>query len=154
MKMFAGAFISLLLLGCATAREVNLVAFTSHNAIDASVYELLATPERFDGHSVRVIGVVKFSFAFEGESGIYATTDDYRHETQGKVEISGFDQRLDVNEDALAGINGTYAIVEGVFHARPSIPKPSRDSSSNVCIGKCWGGGTIEHVNRVSSWQY
>ncbi|GHC12769.1 hypothetical protein [Thermomonas carbonis] len=154
MKILAAAVLSLLLFGCATVSELNAVAFSRHDAIDASVYELLAAPEKFDGHSVRVIGVVKFSFAFEGKSGVYATPDDYRHNTQGNIEMTGFDPKFNVDQSSLSSINGTYAVVEGIFRARPQIPKPSSDSSSRICMGRCWGGGTIEHVNRVSSWQY
>ena len=153
-KAFATAVVFFALTGCSTTSEWDAVAFLRQDAIDASVYELLAAPERYDGRPVRVIGVVRFSFDYESRSGVYATTDDYRHRTDGVIDIGSIEPIIATDERSLSRMNGTYAVIEGVFRAKPPIPLPAKDGSIAVCAGKCWGGGTIERVSRVSSWQF
>ena len=131
-----------------------MFAFQRQGAIDASVYELLAAPGRFDGRAVRVIGVAGFSFMHNGISGVYATPDDFRHNTQALIEIAGFEPGVLAQEQALMRLNGKYVLVEGVFQARPAPPRQPTEGETLICVGRCWGSGFLNAVNRVSPWQY
>jgi hypothetical protein len=76
---------------------------------DASIVELIATPEVFDGKRVRTVGYVHFEF--EG-NGLYLHKEDYAH----SLYLNG------LWVDLAKGVSGTdcqdrYVLVEGTFRS-------------------------------------
>ena len=152
IKILAASLLHLSLTGCVTSSGVDIVAFKRQDVVEASIYELLAAPDRFDGRPVQVIGVGSFSFIHEGFSGIYVTTDDFKHQTKGVIELHLLEPHFEKREKELIRLTGKHVLVEGVFHARPVAPEPA-EGFKIVCVGTCWGGGYIDQVSRVSLWQ-
>jgi len=103
----------------------------------ASLIELIARPEQFDGKAVRVIGFVNFEF--EG-NGLYVSRNDWEHSiARNGVWIdppSGFDSD---SAPSRKSPNQEYVIVEGIFNA------------ANRGHMGMWSGA-IERVSRLEGW--
>lgn len=77
-----------------------------------SLIQLIATPERFNGKCVRVIGYAKLEF--EGDA-LYLHEEDYKHAITRNalwLTLEGNSFNLEKGE-----INNTYVIVVGKFNA-------------------------------------
>ena len=88
--------------------------------------QLLATPERFDGQLVRVIGYVHFEF--EGNA-VYLHREDFVH----GISKNG------LWVTAAPTFNDTYAILEGRFNAQ---------KTGHMGLF----GGSIVDVRRLDRW--
>ena len=144
MARFSIALIFLTLVGCST-QPAHMFGNAETLAKDVSVQELLGSPDVFDGKEVRVIGVAKFDFRFEGVSALYTSKDDLSYGTFSLVGIASFDTELTKHKASFAKLTGKFVLVEGVFHA---VPK----NWGTVCIGTCWPAGYLSNVNRVQAW--
>ncbi len=80
-------------------------------AEDATMVELIATPERYHGKLVRVIGVGNLEF--EGDC-ILLSKDEQKYRGDHRIWISFCDRAI-TYEEAQA-LNGKYVIVEGIFN--------------------------------------
>ena len=79
---------------------------------DVSMYQLVSTPERFDGKRVRVIGYLHLEF--EG-NGLYAQQEDFAyHLYKNGVWISISDCRYANNPP----INDAYVLIEARFNGK------------------------------------
>ena len=132
------------LVACST-QPTRMFGSANTLAKDVSVQELLGSPNVFDGKEVRVIGVAKFDFGFEGVSALYTSKDDLAHSTFSYVGLATLDSKLFKYKASFEGLNGQFVLVEGVFHM---VPK----NWGTVCIGVCWPTGYLSNVNRVQAW--
>jgi hypothetical protein len=148
LKSLIGISLTLCLSACATPRIQDFGA--AHiESLNVSVQELLGQPDFFDGHRVRVVGVAQFDFGFEGVSGIYVSSEDFKRSTNSYVEITSLSKELSSNKESLDSLSGQYVFLEGVFH-KPAVSWPQE---GGLCLGVCKTSGTIEHVSRVRQWQ-
>ena len=148
LKPLIGILLALCLSACATSRVEDFG--TAHTeSLNVSVQELLGRPDFFDGHRVRVVGVVQFDFGFEGVSGIYVSSEDFKRSTNSYVEITSLSKDLSSNKRSLEGLSGQFVLLEGVFH-KAAVRWPQ---NGGVCLGVCKTSGTIDHVSRVRKWQ-
>lgn len=104
--------------------------------VDASIVELIATPERFHGKLVRVIGVGNLEF--EGNY-ISLNTEEWRHFGDHRLWISLGDPGITYDE--ATAYNGKYVIVEGIFNM---------NNSGHGSLFK----GAIENVSRYDLWDF
>jgi hypothetical protein len=107
---------------------------TRDDLLPVSLIQLIATPEQYDGHVVRVIGFVHIEF--EGNA-IYLHREDYQH------NIIANALWLD-HPECMTGVKGKplvsgYALVEGTFNAK------NRGHMSLF-------SGAIEKIDRCHSW--
>jgi len=97
---------------------------------DVSIVQLLATPEKFDGKLVRVIGFL--CLAFEGDA-VYLHREDFDHAlTQNALWV-------DVPEKCDEGLSRKYVLLEGTF-----------DAGDHGHMGLF--GGAIRKITRMSPW--
>lgn len=78
----------------------------------ASLVQLIATPGRFDGKIVKVIGFVHYGFE---DSALYLHREDF--ESNLISNSIGIDLRAEVAKGHTM-INDHYVLLEGTFHAR------------------------------------
>ncbi|MBI1921699.1 MAG: hypothetical protein HYS23_11550 [Geobacter sp.] len=104
---------------------------------DVSLINLIATPERYHGRRVRVIGVANFEF--EGNA-LYLSKADVNLVTKNAVWLSPDTATLKVTEPTLAhDFNGQYVLVEGLFNM-----------NNHGHLGMA--SGAITNINRIMSW--
>jgi len=97
---------------------------------DVSIVQLLATPEKFDGKLVRVIGFL--CLAFEDDA-VYLHREDFDHGlTQNALWV-------DVPEKRDESLSRKYVLLEGTF-----------DASDHGQMGLF--GGAIRKITRMSAW--
>ncbi len=87
------------------------VAAASAEPEDASLVQLIATPERFDGKHVRVVGYCWLEF--EG-NGLYLHRDDYLHGISRNGVWLNLTERQRLTPEKW---RGKYVLVEGTFRA-------------------------------------
>lgn len=101
---------------------------------DVSMVQLIADPARFDGQSVRFIGVLHLQF--EGDA-VYLHHEDFRHAIiQNSIAIS----LTQAQRRAAAKLNKAYVLVEGRFRA-----------GAGGHLG-LWQG-TVQDVGRLGAWR-
>ena len=105
-----------------------------HMAIDVSMIQLIANPERYDGKLVRVIGVGNLEF--ENDS-LWLSKEDYKYHTDNAIWIILGDRAIEY-DDARC-YNGEYVIVEGIF---------DKDCHGHMGAFR----GTIKNINRYELW--
>jgi len=76
-----------------------------------SIVQLIATPEKYDGKVVQVMGFLRLEF--EGNA-IYLHEDDYRHAILKNGLMVVTNPKIDMEADKL---NLHYVLLEGTFHA-------------------------------------
>ena len=107
----------------------------NQNAIDVSIIQLIASPEKYQNKVVRVIGVGNIDF--EGDS-VYLSKDDWKYDI---YENSFW---LDVGEDfqyeEAGKINGKYVIIVGTFNM---------NNKGHLGL---WSG-SIEKITRYQLWE-
>ncbi len=79
-----------------------------------SLIQLIATPERYDGQRVRVIGLV--SYRFESQA-LYPSKEDYRLVNQASAIWLAVDPDDRLRDERARRLHGKYAEVVGVFDA-------------------------------------
>jgi len=106
---------------------------TNDKAINVSIINLIATPEKYDGKLVRVTGVGRYEFE---SNALFLSEEDYENNiTLNAVSLDYNYDKLKVKSHELDKMNGDYVAVEGVFN-------------SNNCgwlLSPC--SGTIEKVS-------
>jgi hypothetical protein len=96
-----------------------------------SLVHLIATPEKYNGRRVMLIGVLALDN--EGDA-VYLSYEDYSHAMRyNRVKI---ERNKTVNTDC-AEADGRYVVVAGEFEA----PGPTEDST-----------GRIKNISRCSLW--
>ena len=87
----------------------SAVAFTPE---DVSMVQLLATPEKFDGRPVHVVGYARF---ISGEGAVYLSdSDGMRQIDKNALALVVTDRQMQKRESRL---DRQYVFVEGIFHA-------------------------------------
>ena len=104
-------------------------------AIDVSIVQLLATPEKYDGKLVRVIGVGNLEF--EGDY-LSLNKEDYAYSAGNSIWIELGEKAISYNE--AKEYNGKYVIVEGFFD------KNDRGHLAMFC-------GSIKNISRYQLWE-
>ena len=101
--------------------------------IDVSMVRLIATPERFDGKSIRVIGFLHLEF--EGNA-LYLHETDFCHSIFANAIWVGVGWPPD---DKYVARSDSYVLLEGVFDAR---------SKGHMSMF----GGSVRNVIRLNGW--
>ena len=78
---------------------------------DVTMIQLIATPERYHGKLVRVVGVGNLEF--EGNA-IYLSKDDISYQVYNAVWLD-FDNNTTLSYAEAKKHNGKYVLVEGIF---------------------------------------
>lgn len=104
-------------------------------ATDVSMVQLLATPEKYDGKLVRVIGVGNLEF--EGNY-ISLSKEDHMHGAGNSIWIELGEKAISYDE--AKEYNGKYVIVEGFFD------KDDRGHFDMFC-------GSIKDISRYQLWE-
>jgi len=102
-----------------------------------SLVNLIATPEKYHGKCVGVIGIANFEF--EGDA-LYLSQSDYKFVTKNAVWLSPDMAVLKVDESTLAKeFNGLHVLVEGIYdmydHGHMSL-----------------FSGAITNITRIMTW--
>ena len=110
----------------------------AHNldAIRVNMIQLLASPEKYDGKIVSVIGVGELDFE---SYYLYLSKDDYRFRTGNRIGIR-LGERATPYEEAQK-YNGKYVIVEGMFEKIDGDPR-----YYNVTV-------KIKDISRYELWE-
>ena len=87
-------------------------ALESDYAVDVSMAELIATPERYHGVKVRLVAVGNLNF--EGNY-ISASKEAWENYTNDQIWIE-LGEELALHAERLRRYNGEYVIIEGVFN--------------------------------------
>lgn len=103
--------------------------------LDVTMTQLLATPEKYDGKLIRVIGVGNLEF--EGDC-LSPSKEDYAYYTLNSIWIEL--GRLDISYEEAQKYNGKYVIVEGIFD------KDDRGHMDMFC-------GSIKKITRYDLWE-
>lgn len=85
---------------------------------EVSMVKLLAAPEKYDGRSVCVIGLL--SLEFEGDA-IYLHEEDYKHHLFQNALAVERNERLMRDSEKL---NGKYVLIMGKFSSAPTGGPP------------------------------
>ncbi|HUL21797.1 MAG TPA: hypothetical protein VLZ10_10100 [Thermodesulfobacteriota bacterium] len=102
-----------------------------------SLINLIATPEKYHGKWVRVIGIANFEF--EGDA-LYLSQSDYKFVTKNAVWLSLDTAVIKVDESTLAKeFNGLHVVVEGIY-----------DMNDHGHMGLF--SGAITNVTRILTW--
>lgn len=104
-------------------------------AINVSMVQLLATPEKYDGKLVRVIGVGNLEF--EGDS-LSLNKEDYEHGTGSSIWLELGEKAISYKE--AKEYNGKYVIVEGFF---------DKDDCGHFDMFR----GSIKDISRYDLWE-
>ena len=115
-----------------------LVSMCAHSAraaddgtpLDVSIVQLIATPEKFDGKIVRIVGFM--CIAFEGDA-IYLHREDFE---QSLVRNALW---VNLPEDRDESLSQKYVILEGTF-----------DATDHGRMGLF--SGAIKKVTRMDEW--
>lgn len=106
----------------------------NQNAKQVSIIQLIATPEKYDGQLVRVIGVGNLEF--EGNC-ISLSKEDLEYSVGNQIWIE-LGEQAPSYEDA-AQFNGEYVIIEGVF---------DKDDCGHMGMFH----GSIKNISRYELW--
>ena len=109
-----------------------------HSAVDVSLINLIATPEKYHGKVVRVLGVLNLEF--EGNH-IWLSKEHWRNRVvKNSIWVSLNEAALGTTEKELSVFNGQYVIVEGVFN---------KDNHGHMGLSS----GAIENITRLAEWR-
>ncbi len=117
------------------------IDYGEHNGIskNVSLINLIATPEKYDGIQVNVVGV----FLCEMESHtLFLTKDDYEiFNTRNGIALDIDSSMFANNIRNLKELNGKYVMIEGVFQQ-----KKEGDHISHFTQGH------IKNINRIGEY--
>jgi hypothetical protein len=120
-----------------THREYGSAKDYSNEIQHVSLINLIATPERYHGKWVGVVGIANFEF--EGDA-LYLSPSDYNFVTKNAVWLSINEAVLKVDESTLArDFNGLYVLVEGIY------------DMNNHGHGGLFSGA-ITNITRILTW--
>ncbi len=100
----------LIFLVCGGLKLFQKPTVDSH-VYDVTLIQLIATPERYDGKLVRVIGVGNLEF--EGD-GLYLGKEDFLYRTRNCIWLDIYGNPVIPYEESKQ-YNGKYVLVEGTF---------------------------------------
>ncbi len=86
-------------------------ALVSNRSENVTLVQLIATPEKYDGQRIRVVGVGNLEF--EGNA-IYLSKEDLSYRIYNAVWLD-FDNNTSLSYEEAMQYNGKYVIVEGIF---------------------------------------
>jgi hypothetical protein len=110
----------------------------NQNAESVSLSQLIATPGKYHGKVVRIIGVARIEF--EGDS-IWFTKEHYVHRIyENSLWIIPNYKALNTTRTKLERMNGKYVLMEGIFN---------KDKHGHGGIFS----GTLENVTRFQIWE-
>lgn len=90
----------------------GMTLFKKHHPIqEVTIIQLIATPEKYDGQRIRVVGVGNLEF--EGNA-IYLSKEDLSYRIYHAVWLD-FDNNTSLSYEKAKQYNGKYIIVEGIF---------------------------------------
>ncbi|MUV14597.1 hypothetical protein [Noviluteimonas gilva] len=120
------------------------------DALDVTIYQLIATPERYDGKLVSVIafGYFETGFGSENRWAIFPTRDDMEHATCALVYID-LATELQPEAEKLAAFSDKYVFVSGVFEASHPLPPDVM-----LVNEPCPNAGILRRVSYVSHWEF
>ncbi|MCC8361624.1 hypothetical protein LK996_00810 [Lysobacter sp. A6] len=126
------------------------VAATTEDAVVVTMYNLVTTPERYDGKVVHVIGVGRFESGFGAEDAwaLYPTHDDSNHMTCSMVYVENLVPELQPETPKLAALMDKYVWVTGTFRAAPPL------APGVISMRPCPNAGELHAVTQVSHWEY
>lgn len=118
------------------------------DVLDVTMYQLIATPERYDGKTISVIGLGYFELAFGNENrwALYATRDDQDHSTCALVDIE-LPDALTPEAPKLRALMGKYVLAIGTFEAAQPIPP-------GVVVMKTCPGASTLHARYIGHWEF
>lgn len=106
----------------------------NRSTADVSVIELIATPEKYDGKLIRVIGVGSLE---DKKNCIALSKDDLKYGAGNSIWLQW--DRYEHSYDQARQYNGKYVIVEGVF-------------DKDDCGYKDMFHGSIKEISRYELW--
>lgn len=110
----------------------------SKETVEVSLINLIATPEKYDGKLVRVVGVGNINFE---SNGLYLSKEDYKKcVTKNAVWLDIDEGKLSTTYANLKQSNGKYILIEGVFDSK-KMGHFDRYS------------GTVENITRYEFWK-
>ena len=121
-------------------RDNTLPAYgnVSKSATEVSLINLIATPEKYDGKSVRVVGVGNINFE---SNGLYLSEEDYKKcVTKNAVWLDIDEKKLSAAYADLKQLNGNHILIEGVFNC-----------GKTGHFGRY--SGAVENITRYELWK-
>jgi hypothetical protein len=110
----------------------TIVKISGRDVLDVSMVQLIATPKKYAGKYVRLIGFV--GIEFEGDA-VFLHSDDYKH----RLTKNGL--WLDLPEDFCGkNLDQKYVLIEGTFN-------PKRHGHMDLF------SGSIENIKRFQEWR-
>ena len=113
------------------------IPFDEFDISDISLIRLIATPEKYDGKQVRVIGYLNLEF--EGNA-IYLHKEDYSKALSTNGFSVDFTKKI-VDKKNLYNYNKSYVLIIGTF-----------DMNDKGHMGLF--GGKIKNITRLDSWDF
>jgi hypothetical protein len=110
------------------------VPLAAQQPTNVTIVQLIATPEKFDGKLIRVIGFLRLEF--EGDV-LYLHREDYENAILG--DGIWVDATAEMNKQS-ATLNMHYVLLEGIFSSR-----------EHGHMGM-WSG-TIKQIRRAQQWK-
>jgi hypothetical protein len=135
MKIIAVVLLTLSLLLPARASEDH---GTLEFGTEQSIISLIATPERFDGKTVQVIGAIQIEF--EGNMICLHRDDLDKSISKNCLWVEPDYRALETTVQELAKRNGQYVILRSTF---------SKEGTGHM---DCCSGAII-NINRLDPWQ-
>lgn len=115
--------------------------------LSVSMVPLLASPQKYDGKLIRVIGVLGIQFE---SNALYLHEEDYEY---GITKNSFFVRLTEEQEKKFRALNKKYVIVEGMFSANgPEAREMTSGAIFDISRLEKWG--TLDDVqqNSRSGW--
>ena len=106
------------------------------NAVDVTIIQLIASPEKYNGELIRVIGVGNLEF--EGNY-LSLSKEDHKYGTGNQIWIELSNKAIPYDE--AQEYNGKYVIVEGIF---------DKDDLGHLSMFH----GTIKDISRYELWEH
>jgi hypothetical protein len=122
-------------------REQSTGRSASPEPIDVGMVALLATPEKYDGKSVRTIGFV--CMEFEGKA-LYLHEEDYRH---GLIKDSFALRLTDSQRREFKSMSPKYVLIEGRVYANGPEAHEWAGAIGNITRLEVWPAdrGPVPH---------
>lgn len=120
------------------------------DGVDVTMYNLITTPERYDGKVVHVIGVGRFEEGFDNENvwALYPTRDDLDHMTCALVYIADLVPELQPETPKLGALMDKYVFVTGTFRAAAPVPP------GVLVMDPCPNAGELHSVTSIAHWEF
>ncbi len=111
---------------------VSEISIGAADIVDVSILQLIVTPEKFDGKSVRLIAFCSTAFEYQG---LFLSKDDCE---QGITKNAVWVELRESDKKRSSEIDRRYVVVEGVF---------TKDKGQLSMYS-----GTIHRITRLDFW--